>query len=886
MQLLAKLLAFALRYSLNKNQYETIEWLEQQYAEPSQILFKVISQAESQTWQLIEIILIDGSLWTRLQVLFVKYKTQGILNVLRNWVDQQGKSFRNDCIAELQIAKRVGLLTGINNWQRFVMEVHKNLAIISGNMTDDARIIMAAIVNQLGANYVNLSKLLCGNDGIFLITAFNYFLWNKVVNEFKLDQELNAQSSSNIWHNQQSDWIVLNQLLIEHSGAISKVLERINVESDASAQQRTLADALQRAALARLSNSAKTGGIRPKLSAALRSSTNIALLTELERRLEMLPIEVRSPQLLDAVGRLAIAIGLFDKAFKHFQQAATIAAQRNLLLLEAEAHYNSFRALLEQQQWESALSELLKAAQLDPVNFVPFPLEKYQPQRILGAGGFGVAFLCIHKHFVEPMVVKTLYSEILDRNITEVFSEGRILRRMKHPSIIEVLDCDYAGSGQQRPYLIIEYFDGISLSEYIKKYGLLNLDQTVNLAQLVAEALLAAHQNKVLHRDIKPDNLLVRLEDNNQWSIKIIDFGLAITGKQILKTVATGIADRSILGASFGGTFQYSAPEQLGTIAGKIGTWSDVYAFGKTISQALFGTTQPTPRNYKMLGNHPLIELLGECLEQDPQHRPQDFAAVLDVLKAPVTNVNKQKLISIQTLPETVIKPQSTVIETHKSSVQSVGVEQQLAVLMSQVENEELHLAEVKRKRELEIRLKAEAEKLAELKQHRVALEKESLSIQHGRYLIHNDGTVTDTKTKLMWKRFSEGQTWHGDACVGEAMTVPWEQVMPDGKQRQWSEFAEYNDWRVPTKEELCSLIYCSSGNPRTWNDTGSGCEGESKMPTIDQIAFPNTPASWYWTSTVDSGSTGSAWVILFYYGYVYPYNCNNNCAVRLVRRP
>jgi serine/threonine protein kinase len=167
------------------------------------------------------------------------------------------------------------------------------------------------------------------------------------------------------------------------------------------------------------------------------------------------------------------------------------------------------------------------------------------------------------------VVVKTLYAEMLGRDIAEVFREGRLLKGLRHPAIIEVTRAGYADTvNKQRPYLVMEYFEGVSLENYLERNGPLSLEQALALAHLVAQALKAAHDQGVLHRDLKPNNLLVRREGNGAWAVKLIDFGLAARSRVVRESVAAGSAGHSLMGTSLGGTYQYSAPEQLGLVAG------------------------------------------------------------------------------------------------------------------------------------------------------------------------------------------------------------------------------------------------------------------------------------------------------------------------------
>jgi len=137
---------------------------------------------------------------------------------------------------------------------------------------------------------------------------------------------------------------------------------------------------------------------------------------------------------------LEVAAGSFDAAEKDFVAVAGLVADPQA---QAEAHLNAYRAALETRDWDAALRELLQAVRLDARRWAPFPVGKFVPQRILGAGGFGVVFLCQHKYMNKPVVVKTLFDDDLDRRIDQLFLEAQVLRELDHPAIIRLQDCGF-----------------------------------------------------------------------------------------------------------------------------------------------------------------------------------------------------------------------------------------------------------------------------------------------------------------------------------------------------------------------------------------------------------------------------------------------------------
>lgn len=130
------------------------------------------------------------------------------------------------------------------------------------------------------------------------------------------------------------------------------------------------------------------------------------------------------------------------------------------------------------------------------------------------------------------------------------------------------------------------------------------------------------------------------------------------------------------------------------------------------------------------------------------------------------------------------------------------------------------------------------------------------------RFSYSADGSeVTDNRTGLVWRRCSEGQSWSGSNCTGSASTYTHEGAL----QRAQTQ----SGWRLPNVKELSSLV----------DDTRIN-------PAINTVAFPNTPHSWFWTSSPFVGDSNYAWLVIFYDGSVYVYvrDYDYGFYVRLVR--
>lgn len=197
---------------------------------------------------------------------------------------------------------------------------------------------------------------------------------------------------------------------------------------------------------------------------------------------------------------------------------------------------------------------------------------------LLGQGGCGKVFRALHQGLNIPVAVKVLQRDALAHSpgiYQRLKSEARLLAQVNHPSIVRVLDFDDDGPF---PYIVLEYVEGLSLAELIHQSGSLRLHRAVKIITQVAGALAAARKIGIVHRDVKPANILLAKDG----AAKLADLGLAIV-----------LDDAHSLGGGAGrddlaGTVAYMAPEQFSN-AGAADHRADIYALGATFYHAVAG---------------------------------------------------------------------------------------------------------------------------------------------------------------------------------------------------------------------------------------------------------------------------------------------------------
>ncbi|GAF48217.1 protein kinase domain-containing protein [Rhodococcus wratislaviensis] len=258
----------------------------------------------------------------------------------------------------------------------------------------------------------------------------------------------------------------------------------------------------------------------------------------------------------------------------------------------------------------------------------------FDDAREIGRGGFGVVYRCAQTSLDRTVAVKVLTNELAEDNRERFFREQRAMGRLTgHPNIVTVLQVGVTDGGQ--PFIVMPYHPQGSLDERIRRHGPLPVDEVLRLGVKLAGALQAAHNEGILHRDVKPANIL--LTDYGEPALS--DFGIAhISGGF---ETATGIVT---------GSPAFTAPEVLGGASPSPA--SDVYGLGATVFCAVTGhaaferrsgeqlvaqfvriTTEPVPDLRDQGVADDLAAVIERAMAGRPEDRPPSAAAFGEELR-------------------------------------------------------------------------------------------------------------------------------------------------------------------------------------------------------------------------------------------------------------
>lgn len=248
----------------------------------------------------------------------------------------------------------------------------------------------------------------------------------------------------------------------------------------------------------------------------------------------------------------------------------------------------------------------------------PVELEGFRILSELGAGGMGVVYEAEQLNPQRTVAIKFLSQGVSDPGMIRRFRrEGAALARLQHPGIAQVIEIgSYEVGGVERPYIVMEKIDGVTLLKHADQ-AKLDRRARLELVARIAGAIQHAHDRGVIHRDLKPDNILV----DERGSPRILDFGIA----RILDE-ASGLSVATAQGEIVG-SLTHMAPEQVLGDPAKIGVPADVYALGTIAFQLLTGRL---PRELAGLSLPEVIRRIGENDSLRPRSVDRSLSGDLD----------------------------------------------------------------------------------------------------------------------------------------------------------------------------------------------------------------------------------------------------------------
>ena len=259
-------------------------------------------------------------------------------------------------------------------------------------------------------------------------------------------------------------------------------------------------------------------------------------------------------------------------------------------------------------------------------------------QEKLGSGGMGVVYAAMLEEGEERVALKVLHRSLTydDENVSRFMREVRLAARIDHPNVVKMID---SGRIDEAYYLAMELVEGRNLYDIVCE-GPMSIDHTLEVSGQIAEGLAALHEAGIIHRDVKPENILV----TNDWRVKITDFGIARDAQHDSRLTAPGIGI---------GSLAYISPEQM---VGDGDHRADIYALGATMYFMLLGKDSvdtnlkaelilgkklkgaPTITSERADVPRPLSDLIAKMMHPKEELRPQaydEIKAALHLLQDP-----------------------------------------------------------------------------------------------------------------------------------------------------------------------------------------------------------------------------------------------------------
>ncbi len=281
--------------------------------------------------------------------------------------------------------------------------------------------------------------------------------------------------------------------------------------------------------------------------------------------------EAKIPHALDRV----ILRALSKDPFERQADLKTFGQQLQASLTEGDV------TLSAKEAKKSFSNPLPSPNSTDTDNLLGRKIGNYVLKSIIGSGGMGTVYCALHPTLGKQVAIKVLKQTLADDHVSinRLIDEARASASVGHENIVEVYDTGETFDGIT--YIVMEMLNGETLDEILKRDGRLSPQEVVQIAKQICAGLGAAHQQGIIHRDIKPQNIFICTSNTGEKRIKILDFGIAKLLDAMRRT-----SPKTVTGAVIG-TPHFMSPEQARGAA--IDGRSDIYSLGIVLYLALSG---------------------------------------------------------------------------------------------------------------------------------------------------------------------------------------------------------------------------------------------------------------------------------------------------------
>ena len=233
----------------------------------------------------------------------------------------------------------------------------------------------------------------------------------------------------------------------------------------------------------------------------------------------------------------------------------------------------------------------------DPLQFNQFEIltRPDGSPHVLGQGAMGTTYKAIDTNLRSIVVIKVINPQyVTDPIVKKLFlQEAQVMAKVRHPNVATVF---HLGECPNDLFFAMEFCDGPNLQDYVDANGALTVGDSFLLCQQVSSALHAAHELQLVHRDVKPSNLILVKDNQKKVSVKVIDFGLA-------RAFDDDVTHLDLTGGGFIGTPSYASPEQSKG-AQDLDTRADIYSLGVTLWFMLCGSPTFNGSLYEVMAKH------------------------------------------------------------------------------------------------------------------------------------------------------------------------------------------------------------------------------------------------------------------------------------------